>query len=65
MDGQPTRQWGLTTAISTALPTEKELELNGQLIDELKRQNNFESQEATDRRYDRSPYLRLVFTDSL
>ena len=65
MDDQPTRQWGLTIAISTALPTEKELELNGQLIDELKRQNNFESQEATDRRYDRSPYLRLVFTDSL
>ena len=65
MDGQLTRQWGLTTAISTALPTEKELELNGQLIDELKRQNNFESQEATDRRYDRSPSLRLSFTDSL
>ncbi|OCL02803.1 poly(A) polymerase Pap [Glonium stellatum] len=50
MDGQPTRQWGLTTAISTALPTEKELELNAQLIEELKRQNNFEPQEATDRR---------------
>jgi len=45
------RQWGVTPAISAALPTDTELAANDALIAELKRQNNFESIEETERRY--------------
>lgn len=44
------KQWGLMAAISTALPTEKDLELNEALLKELKDQNNFESTEGTKKR---------------
>lgn len=44
------KQWGLLAAISTALPTEKDLELNEALLKELKAQNNFESTEGTEKR---------------
>jgi len=37
-------------AISTTLPTEKDLELNEALLKELKDQNNFESTEGTEKR---------------
>ncbi len=47
---QSTRQWGVTPPISTALPTPVELAANDALIEELKRQNNFESPEDTQRR---------------
>lgn len=48
------RQWGVTPAISTALPTDTELAANDALIAELKRQNNFEGLEETERRYGHS-----------
>ena len=41
------QQYGLTPPISTASPTEKEVELNSQLISELKRQGSFESAQET------------------
>lgn len=44
------RQWGVTPPISTSLPTPAELLANDTLIAELKRQNNFEGSEETDRR---------------
>lgn len=50
MTGQGTRQWGVTPPISTALPTAAELAANDALIEELKRQNNFETPEETQRR---------------
>lgn len=46
------RQWGVTPAISSTLPTDTELAANDALIAELKRQNNFESIEETERRYE-------------
>jgi poly(A) polymerase len=45
-----TKQWGLTPPISSALPSERDLELNNQLLDELKRRNNFEAPEETEKR---------------
>ena len=48
---QQPRQWGVTPAISSALPTDMELAANDALVAELKRQNNFESIEETERRY--------------
>ncbi|OCK81606.1 poly(A) polymerase Pap [Lepidopterella palustris CBS 459.81] len=52
MEGQPRRQWGLTASISEAMPTKADLEVHAKLIDELKHQNNFESPEATERRFE-------------
>lgn len=51
MEGQQKRQWGVTSAISEAQPTEADLKLNDQLVDALKRENNFESPESTENRY--------------
>jgi poly(A) polymerase len=50
MATQPTKQYGLTPPISTTAPTDSELKANDSLIAELKRQNNFEAAEETERR---------------
>ncbi|KAI9750173.1 MAG: hypothetical protein M4579_006585 [Chaenotheca gracillima] len=50
MAGQAPRQWGVTPPISSALPTEAEIVANNALVEELKRQNNFETPEETQRR---------------
>ena len=42
---------GVTPPISMAMPTAKELGMNDALVDELKRQNNFETPAETERRY--------------
>ena len=53
MAAQQGRQWpGVTPPISLNLPTNSELTANDALIAELKRQNNFEGIEETERRYD-------------
>ena len=44
------KQWGTTPPISTALPTTTELEANDALVAELKKENNFESPEETEKR---------------
>lgn len=44
------RQWGVTPPISAGLPTDTERAANDVLIDELKRQNNFEGSDETERR---------------
>jgi poly(A) polymerase len=44
------QQWGITPPVSTALPTDHELKLDKDLMDELKRQNNFESPEGSEKR---------------
>lgn len=44
------RQWGTTPAISQSLPNPEELKANETLIEELKRQNNFEGSEETAKR---------------
>lgn len=51
MDGQEARQWGITRAISNAQPTEADLKLNDALVEALKRENNFETAEGTEKRW--------------
>ena len=51
MASPQTRQWGVTPPISLSLPTDAELAANDALIAELKRQNNFEGTQETDKRY--------------
>ncbi|KAF2466457.1 Poly(A) polymeras-like protein [Lindgomyces ingoldianus] len=50
MEGQPKKQWGVTSAISEAQPGPRDLELNDQLVEVLKRENNFETPEGTENR---------------
>jgi poly(A) polymerase len=42
---------GVTGPLSTALPTEAELQASTALVDELKRQNNYESVTETNKRF--------------
>jgi len=37
------KSYGVTAPLSTALPTEAELQASTALVEELKRQNNYES----------------------
>lgn len=50
------KQYGVTPPITTFPPTEKEIERNQALIEELKKQNSFESPEETHKRYVRCTY---------
>ena len=50
------RQWGVTPPISTTLPTDAELAANDDLIAELKRQDNFEGSDETEKRYPDSTF---------
>lgn len=45
------KRLGMTGALSEALPTPEEIKMNEALIDELRKQNNFESQADTKKRY--------------
>ncbi len=58
----PQKQWGVTPPISQSLPTDSELAANDALIAELKKQNNFESLEETERR-SVAPVHRWVNTE--
>lgn len=44
------KQWGLTPAISSTLPAPADVTLNSALVEELKRQNNYESPAETAKR---------------
>lgn len=46
----PTKQLGVTPPISLSFPTDSELAANDALIAELKKQNNFEGVEETEKR---------------
>jgi poly(A) polymerase len=52
MDGQK-KQYGVTSAISEALPSEEDRRMNDKLIETLKKENVFETPEGNQRRYDR------------
>ena len=43
---------GVTPPISTTMPSSAELAANEELIEELKRENNFEAPEETEKRCD-------------
>lgn len=50
MAAPTTKQYGVTPAISTAGPEQVDVDQNAELIEELKRENNYEPQEATKKR---------------
>ncbi|KAH7128490.1 Poly(A) polymerase-like protein [Dendryphion nanum] len=50
MEGQKKQQWGVTKPILEAHPTEADLKLNDQLVETLKRENNFETPEGSENR---------------
>jgi hypothetical protein len=50
------RPLGVTAPLSTALPTPAENVASDALIEELKRQNNYESVADTQKRYEAEPY---------
>ena len=50
MAALPTKQYGVTPPISTLLPTDSELAANEALVAELKKQNNYEGIDETEKR---------------
>lgn len=44
------KQWGITPPLSVALPTDAEKKATDALIEELTRENNFESRADTEKR---------------
>ncbi|KAJ4325276.1 polynucleotide adenylyltransferase [Neodidymelliopsis sp. IMI 364377] len=54
------KQWGVTAPISTQQPTATDLKLNDELVDELKRQNVFESPEGSEMRVRVLKHLQSV-----
>lgn len=66
MAATPTRQWGVTPPIYFGLPSDAEIAANDALIAELKRQNNFESSDETEKRYVRlASYGKHILNVSL
>lgn len=66
MAATPTRQWGVTPPIITALPSNAEIATNDALIAELKQQNNFESSDETEKRFVRlSSYGKHILNATL
>ncbi|KAI5305531.1 hypothetical protein KEM56_004154 [Ascosphaera pollenicola] len=59
----PFKQWGVTPAVSTQLPTDEELAANDDLITELKTQNNFEAPAETERRRQTLALFQKVTTE--
>ena len=57
---EPTKQWGLTPPISTSKPEPIDLEKNADMIEELKRENNYESQDETNKRMHTLKLLQRV-----
>jgi len=51
MAAQGGRQLGVTAPLSQNLPTEAEIQATNTLIEELKRQNNYEGPAETAKRY--------------
>lgn len=47
---QPTKQWGMTPPLSNSLPTQLDNEKNAELVEELKKRNNYETQQETQKR---------------
>lgn len=45
-----TKQYGVSPPISTALPEQNDISKNAELIEELKRENNYETQDETKKR---------------
>jgi len=60
---KPQKQWGLTPPMSTSLPTDLDTTKNADLIEELKRENNYEGGEETQKRIKTLQLLNKVNLD--
>jgi poly(A) polymerase len=47
---QHAKQWGTTPPISTAMPKPEDQKQNSEMVEELKRENNYEAQAETNKR---------------
>lgn len=63
MAAAPVKQYGVTPPIQSQLPTQQELAADEALVEELKRQNNFESKEETERRTRALQLIQKVVTE--
>ena len=57
------KQYGVTPPIQVQLPTQEELAANETLLEELKRQNNFESPEETEKRKNALQLIQKIVTE--
>lgn len=55
-----TKQWGVSPPISIALPDPIDNQMNDELVEELKRENNYETQEGADKRIETLNLLNRV-----
>ena len=60
MSDPSSKQWGLTPPISTALPTAGDTAQNAAMVEELKRQNNYEAPAETQKRQQTLQLLQSV-----
>lgn len=60
MSQTATKQWGLTPPLSGTLPSPADMEKNAQLIEELKKENNYERNEETQKRMDTLKLLSKI-----
>ena len=60
MATQPPKQWGVTEPISTALPTPADMAQNAAMVEELKRQNNYESSVEITKRQKTLELLQVI-----
>lgn len=63
MSQPSTKQWGLTPPLSDTLPSPSDMDKNAQLIEELKRENNYERSEETSKRMDTLRLLSKIHLD--
>lgn len=54
------KQWGLTPALSESLPTNTDMAKNAELVEELKRENNYEGSAETSQRIETLKLLQRV-----
>ncbi len=60
MPAATTKQWGISPPISTALPEPRDNEKTADLVEELKRENNYEGREETEKRIETLKLLNKV-----
>lgn len=59
----PKKQWGLTPPLSDSLPEEADIQKNKDLIEELKKEKNYEAQTETEKRVETLKLLQNVTTE--
>ncbi len=54
------KQLGVTPPLSEAMPSKEEVTASALLVDELKRQNNYETEAEVNKRYVKDPIISLI-----